>query len=248
MKFNLDHAKAGAPVELSDGTEATIIKFDGRQPGYPLIVLVGEGDVPYSAKVNGEVWGINSVLTMRPLGHCEGKPVFMGDKLVNAAGEYTVTLGLTQVHFGMSEWPNQYPVTQLTSEQIGDLEENPVTIKGDNYGSTRNMINAAIKHGIDNGYLMDPTKRQVVDPMFETIGKIVFPADRDFNYAQLLQEIKALVEYKAKNSDADVAAKRDMAVAKYFYTHGGYPSLLHNHLRPMPPDAFFNEELKKVRP
>lgn len=42
--FNLEHARAGAPYCCRDGHEATVLKWDARYPGRPILGMKGPTD------------------------------------------------------------------------------------------------------------------------------------------------------------------------------------------------------------
>lgn len=54
--FDLEAAKAGAPVVTRDGHKARIICFDTNDDDYPLVVLVAydEGEMPESYTIKGQ--------------------------------------------------------------------------------------------------------------------------------------------------------------------------------------------------
>lgn len=236
--FNLEHAKAGAPVQLLDGTEATIIKFDGRNDAFPLVVLVGSIDTPTMGTVNGQLQPLGAVLAMKPFGYCEGKPVHVGDTLIHKAADSCGSIvrpGCTRTDFSEFSWPQQYPVTQLSNDTLADYVcTMPST------DDLRQVANAAIQHGIDNGYLMAPDGD--VDQHFK------LAKDRGKYLGQIAKTIGMMPIYAY--ADVPVAVERYvMAVARHFYTsmyQGNAPVSLPG--RPMPPDEFFTNELAKVKP
>jgi hypothetical protein len=80
--FDLKAAKAGAPYCCRDGQSATILKWDGRHAGYPLIGIYGEEDATMDWATDGR-YG-NSTrdhldLVMIPIGFRDGTPVWWGD-------------------------------------------------------------------------------------------------------------------------------------------------------------------------
>ena len=88
-EFNAAHAKAGAPYCCSNGEEATILKWDCRDPIYPIVGVMGEMDDSNEWQSNGLYNdGINTEydLVMTPLGMIDGKPVFVGDSIVTDGG------------------------------------------------------------------------------------------------------------------------------------------------------------------
>jgi hypothetical protein len=82
--FDLAAAKAGAPYCCRDGQEATVLKWDCRDPLWPVVGVYGSEDGCTEWGSNGTYNdGMNDELDliMIPLGYCEGKPVFVGDEL-----------------------------------------------------------------------------------------------------------------------------------------------------------------------
>lgn len=158
--FNLEHAKAGAPVRLSDGTESVrIICFDYKGSAGPILACIGNDrfENVYVFGADGRMHGnTGHQLAMRALGTCQGREVHWGDKLVDAAGTVMVGNDWTQEDFDQCTWPAQYPVTWMTTDEINEVFDRShnmlqkVILPAE---SCRNIANAAIKHGIDNGYL-----------------------------------------------------------------------------------------------
>lgn len=93
--FNLEHAKAGAPVQLQKGTPVRILCFDRAYQGQlPIIALANDGNVGeyiIERTSDGRYRGYNNPdydLVMAPLAVVEGKPVFVGDVLQFKSGTY----------------------------------------------------------------------------------------------------------------------------------------------------------------
>lgn len=86
--FNIEHAKAGAPVVQKNGNTPRIHVFDRKADNEFIIA----GLAVYSVYEYNEVWNKDGIcghasgsdvnLLMAPLGYCEGDPVHMGDKLL----------------------------------------------------------------------------------------------------------------------------------------------------------------------
>lgn len=104
--FNLEHASAGAPYASADGESATILKWDGRSE-YPLIGVHGEADEPASWTAQGEHLAGSASgadLVMTPLGHIDGKPVFVGDLIVT--GSWQMRACPKQLITERCRWPD----------------------------------------------------------------------------------------------------------------------------------------------
>lgn len=95
--FNLEHAKAGAPVQLRRGEPARILCFDRASVSgvlFPIIALVKDinvGEYIIERTSDGKHRGCSKRdydLVMAPLAVVEGKPVFVGDVLQFMSGTY----------------------------------------------------------------------------------------------------------------------------------------------------------------
>jgi hypothetical protein len=156
--FNLEHAKAGAPYACISGSTAVILKWDAVNEKFPLIGYVTEYNSDYI-----ESWGADGIadfasaqgrdLVMTPLGHIDGKPVFVGDKVVNQHG---VECSVVAHDRGFSDcrWPapaKQYPVTKISAF---DLHVEYVKALGGVDEGHAAVANAALRHAIDNGQVV----------------------------------------------------------------------------------------------
>jgi hypothetical protein len=119
VEFDLAAAKAGAPYSCRNGDEATVLNWGSRAPVYSLpgvrtakdITTAWMADGSYSKEDKHHLYD----LVMRPLGTIDGKPVFVGDRLVDMVGqEFTVTpshKALTR--YTWPEPPREYPKSQI---------------------------------------------------------------------------------------------------------------------------------------
>jgi len=119
--FNAEHAKAGAPYCQRNGLAALIGIWNGRNPIVPLIGERENSKGQFSATTwtaNGGNPNPNGTesndLVMLPLGYCEGKPVFVGDELVNSVGVLN-TVSARERYFEPSLWPRTAPVMPKSS-------------------------------------------------------------------------------------------------------------------------------------
>jgi len=154
--FDLEAAKAGAPYCCRDGQPATILKWDGRHAGYPLIGIYGEEDATMDWATDGR-YG-NSArnhldLVMTPLGMCEGKPVWWGDWIVDGQGqEFTAPAINPGLDWSCCRWPNhapQYPQTRMTDDEMLRIVH---SIRAGSSSLTRGALaNAAIARAIEDG-------------------------------------------------------------------------------------------------
>lgn len=164
--FNLEHAKAGAPFAGEHGEAVRVLIWDRKHPTHPIIAIKVDGDQEAVAfRIDGTTdYGHPAVvqrLVMLPLGFIDGKPIFVGDELVYISSGRTTFVEPDDKNFSHCRWPAltpAYPVTLMTD---GDLVSNyygggPVSHEQE-YQAWRRIANAAIRHGIDNRYLLDPT-------------------------------------------------------------------------------------------
>lgn len=155
--FNLEHAKAGAPIAMRNGIAVEILKWD-REKHNPIIGISADDQQLHSWGANGAYGGANSVsmgsLVMTPLGYIDGKPVFTGDRLVRKDG----SCGETTAKEMSRQWPDwtwpepekQYPVTGMTGGEL-------LTYFGGNRPTDQCVVdaaNAALRHAVDAGQVM----------------------------------------------------------------------------------------------
>jgi hypothetical protein len=118
--FNAEHAKAGAPYCQCNGLPARIGIWDGKDQGedIKLIGALTEGNgYEYAATWDSTGWAMthnsDSSLVMLPLGYCEGKPVFVGDKLEDTRAKnvfYYFKASDVGADFTHTTWPRTAPV------------------------------------------------------------------------------------------------------------------------------------------
>lgn len=104
--FNLDHAKAGAPVVTRAGLPVRICCFDVKATHFILLSLVTTKENleepltsdRHGCELNSTYPGQDDLL-MAPLGYVDGKPVFWGDSIqYKLGGEDTVWLDMYAGH------------------------------------------------------------------------------------------------------------------------------------------------------
>lgn len=161
--FNIEHAKAGAPFGMACGWNVQIFKWDGRGPCGPIIGCFGSDDRPASWHETGEFsvqQNPRLALVMLPLGYIDGQPVFAGDE-VEDQGPDRWHLGTVQPKdrdFTTARWPvptTNYPVTQLCQAELYEY-----VCKADIRFSFVAAANAALRHAVDNGYLVIPEAKK----------------------------------------------------------------------------------------
>lgn len=123
--FNIEQAKAGAPFGCKNGAKPTVSLWR-----HDAMIGYVEGDGYACAMAwdnNGDAkrdeWGRDFDLVMLPLGMCEGKPVFVGDKLHSLHdGEiYEAQIGwYREMDASIWQWPRpepEYPKTRFTENE-----------------------------------------------------------------------------------------------------------------------------------
>lgn len=165
--FNLADAKLGHPVQ-TDTHHVKLVAFDFQIKAVTGDAVIGIADpkeggfpsvgtwLPDGRACRGER-SYAGLLVMAPLGVVNGRDVYPGDMLhFNGAAETCpVPFG---VPFEPSAWawpkpPRSYPLTEMTSAQANAAA---CSVPGVTC-STLAVAAASIRHGIDNGYLIDPT-------------------------------------------------------------------------------------------
>ncbi len=122
--FDLELAKAGHKLSTRDGREAKFIAHvpDSDHPSKKIVAQVKSSVFLFGE--NGQMWheGIDDIdLFLAPLGFCEGKPVFAGDKLVGPCGDIFAEPYMTERGaFDLAKWPSQKPIveTRMTAQAI----------------------------------------------------------------------------------------------------------------------------------
>lgn len=171
--FNLEQALAGAPVTLcgkgKESRQVRILATDltGNFPvafSYPGF-RTGSDLVATSTKDGLSLFtpdhNAGSKLVMAPCGTLAGREVWPGDKLLSAnkAAYMIVQPKHRQADIDGHVWPTTYPTVQWSADELmvaykGDDGNDPVGV----VKLTENIGNAAIRHGIDHGYLYDANR------------------------------------------------------------------------------------------
>lgn len=149
--FDYDAAKTGAPVVLECGFPLTIYKWDCNNSERPIVGIYGQDDRIGAWHRDGSCAMVPHSrlgLLMAPIGYLDGKPVFVGDSIVDEHGD--VHKAWAQCQFpGKWRWPalpKSYPVTAMTDDEL---------FKAANSGNGtilafRTSADAAIRHYIDH--------------------------------------------------------------------------------------------------
>lgn len=163
--FNIEHAKAGAPILCADGCVPEILKYGTKLFG---TITNDEGDEfaaswsLWGVKISG-VLGSEKNLVMAPLGMIDGKPVFVGDAIegLDISGDSWIELTAKpkdRVKGRYFRWPAPAKVYPETRMSIDELEAafNSVSTEGSVSRGCRAIASAALRHAVDNGYLVTP--------------------------------------------------------------------------------------------
>jgi hypothetical protein len=164
--FNMEHARAGAPFCLRGGGPATVLKWDGRRNGEPLIGFRTEQDIPSSWSAGGVYFsdGLEGPddLVMLPLGLIDGKPVFLGDEVLAAPrGEESE---LTSAFVGMTfpdghawKWPAPTKVYPEFSGDLDELRQQHNAAIGEEMGwRLLRVANFALRRAVDSEHVVLP--------------------------------------------------------------------------------------------
>jgi hypothetical protein len=155
--FNIEHAKAGAPYGYLDGTTAEILKFDILGP-YPILSIWNSQftfkHLPDGSVEKGSSKSTNN-LVMIPLGYCERKPVFVGDKLFYPHTKENYIVNPNSItNFSHFRWfveqkeEIEYPKSKMSDTELYDLYNTDRITKKLICDSLRLIANAAIERAI----------------------------------------------------------------------------------------------------
>lgn len=147
--FNLSDAKLGHPVSTEAGSIGKLLASDIANG--PLLYQFGA--YVYYCNGNGLACNVRGVpmvlpLVMAPLGTVNGREVYPGDMLCHCGGNaIPVPYGIP---FEPSEWGWPKPAYPVTRMDVAYLSAHWPAAESDSFQA---IANAAIAHGIENGYL-----------------------------------------------------------------------------------------------
>lgn len=183
--FNIEQAKAGAPIGCRGGFSVVqIVKFDAKKARYPVIGVVdygAEGEVAISWCANGAHVNTGAEhhldLVMLPLGMCEGKPVFVGDKLEqrDRHNESWVALDAQVGHkdFEDSRWLSPYPKTRVAKHVLAEFFSTTKPYADDCVDLANYAIASAIQDGdVVPAAMLDAVAKNVRDKICRQVGMI----------------------------------------------------------------------------
>jgi len=148
--FCAEHARAGALYSCRNGEEATVLKWDCRDKDYPLIGVQGITDTATEWHADGGHYIADHCLVMLPLGEIDGKPVFVGDELVDPSGATLMVRPSYEECLSGCRWPEPakaHPQTQMTDTDLIGIYWQP----GADFVS---VANAAIRHACESGQVV----------------------------------------------------------------------------------------------
>jgi hypothetical protein len=201
--FDLEHAKAGAPIALREGsTTAAILKWDARG-AFPLVGLINQETACQ--------WSLSGVhpttkdfdLVMTPLGYIDGKPVFTGDKYVFAKGMGHGIVHPEQRDFDGCTWPapeKQYPVTGMHPVELVAIAEKVLNQQdGGRHQAAVAVANVALRHAIDTQKVFI---KEDVDKAVDAV-MVLWRAAEQRSAARDMAIAKAAIEYLNEWMDRD---------------------------------------------
>ena len=222
--FDAAAACRGAPFCCTNGWRAEVLKYATNGLFGTITKPSGE-EFPASWTIAGEsdsgVISKDKDLAMLPLGRIENKPVFVGDRLLDAKGaEFTVTVGQVFGPGCLCKWAppaKVYPETRMTDAEIqratpklGMRPSDDVMALSEIAGSLRALVNAALRHAVDAGQLVPVSEaKPSLRPHCPYTGKLRDPHDIETD------PMGVLVRHSGEPlRGIEGRAARDMVVAK----------------------------------
>jgi hypothetical protein len=183
--FNLEHARAGAPIACANGEKVEILKWDRKHD--LCIIGLGRDDTAIRQwRADGSYLDPHSkafTLVMTPLGHIDGKPVFTGDEIelkcmakpdewkrVKAEPGWA---GTWNDDGSLARWPapaKQYPQCQMDyldlTQAALQTNSTPTMLTG---SQALAIANAALRHAVDVGQVipLDQHVREIGEAISE---------------------------------------------------------------------------------
>lgn len=155
--FDLGHARAGAPFVCANGGEVEILKWD-RKHTFCIVGLDMQDASVRRWRADGSYnEGFNVFdLVMLPLGFIDGKPVFVGDELIdNDTGDTTTAFPTWGgMNADLWSWPAPapvYPETLMVNDELGIAFTSKCDAPVQGW---RRVANAALRHAIDAGQVV----------------------------------------------------------------------------------------------
>lgn len=196
--FNLEHARAGAPIGKSGGGTARFVTYaEEADPSCCVVVIEDHFNLIGARRKSGRVNETGATdnpndLVMLPLGLIDGKPVFVGDELhdrwSNTVHAY-VGMGLDPCHWAWPAPPRVFPVTLMAAAEL-----DAAWVGAD---ALRRVANAALRHAIDAGQLIEPGDRAARDMAVavavRNVAQSARPVARDHELSEDVSELVARI-------------------------------------------------------
>lgn len=149
--FNLEHAKAGAPVCINGLEVVKVLTFE-RNDHYPILTMAGNGHI--GSFMNDGHGPLNARLLMAPINMLEGKPVFFGDtieRLCRGGWEPWIidaAIWLPEARFRWPKPKRNIPKTSMNdAELVEAFNKNAYTTET----GMRKVANLAIERAVGDG-------------------------------------------------------------------------------------------------
>ncbi|MGK5049917.1 hypothetical protein ACQ4WP_29130 [Janthinobacterium sp. GB4P2] len=156
--FDLEHARAGAPIGLTGGGTARFVAYaEEADPSCCVVVIEDRFNLIGTRRKSGRVNEAGATdnpndLVMLPLGLINGKPVFVGDVITapDCKGSFPAD---AQMNFGdgtVWTWPTPpraYPETRLSFEAL--CVSGSMHLTSTNSIGIRALANAALRHACE---------------------------------------------------------------------------------------------------
>ncbi len=231
-EFNAQHARDGAPYCCRNGSEATVMKWDGRRKGEPLVGFRTDCDLPASWAEDGSYFTSGEEgpddLVMLPVGEIDGKPVFVGDELV-MDGRKKLIAGAKQRNFADMAWPAPAKIYLETLMTDGDLAKAFVSDPTPHQIDVmRKGANVALRHAIGAGQVTPISEATpYLRPHDPYTGRLRDPRDIEsdpmgaliYHPQELMVEASSVVKGRRDERDMVIAqAMRDWYEQTFPYT------------------------------
>lgn len=205
-QYNHEHAQAGAPIGLRNGCD---VKIHHAVPEFDKLIGMFYG---VDGTVHAGEWNLKGAyydfghggrldIVMLPLGMCEGKPVFVGDKLEqrDRHNKSWIALDAQIGHkdFSISRWAEtkpEYPNTRMTNKEINEvIAIDDRLIAWSETEAGLRVANAAIARAIEDGDVFTRDQVQAVIKECADIafrmgnGSIAYSAIHGINWDDILK-------------------------------------------------------------
>jgi hypothetical protein len=160
--FDLSAARAGAPFACVNGLTVKIHNWQARGGDHLIFGEIAAQNCDVMAKWDSRGTCVSAQmpldLVMLPLGIIDGKPVFVGDDLIDPSGAVFVPGPTSSGHLAGCTWPappNVYPETLMGDDDLrhaAGMNHNNMTMTVRHLHSA---ANAALRHAVDTSQVVD---------------------------------------------------------------------------------------------